>query len=437
MTGSTKTYSAEPFERRESQVRSYCRSFPTIFKTAVGATLTDSEGRRFIDFLAGAGTMNYGHNNPAIKEKVMEYLSGDGIVHALDMYTEAKHDFLETFEEVILEPRGLDYKVAFPGPTGTNAVETALKIARLATGRHNVIAFTNAFHGMTQGALALTGNRKNRNGAGVALSGVTHLPFDGYLGEDQMGNKVDTAPYLDKVLSDASSGTDLPAAVIVETVQSEGGVNVADAKWLRDIAEIARKHGALFIVDDIQTGNGRMGTFFSFEEAEVKPDMVTMSKAVGAMGLPMALVLMRPELDVLSPGQHNGTFRGHNLAFVAARAAIEMWRDPLMGDRIQANIKSVRDRLEKIVCEHPEHAAHVRGRGLMVGISWDDPSIAATVSRTAFDEGLIVETCGANDQVLKLLPPLLLSKVELETGLDRLEAAVRKVVGQIPQTGAA
>lgn len=423
MTTTDTTYSAEPFERREAEVRSYCRSFPTVFKKAVGATLTDSEGREYIDFLAGAGTMNYGHNNPAIKQQVVEYLMNDGIVHALDMYTEAKHDFIQTLEEVILEPRGLDYKVAFPGPTGTNAVETALKIARLATGRHNVIAFTNAFHGMTQGSLALTGNRKSRTGAGLPLSGVTRMPFDGYMGEG-----VDTAAYLDKVLSDSSSGVDLPAAVIVETIQSEGGINVASFEWLRRIAEVTRKHGALFIIDDIQTGNGRMGTFFSFEGSDIVPDIVTLSKSLGAMGLPMALVMFRPDLDVLSPGQHNGTFRGHNLAFVAARAALDLWRNPLFAERVQTNARIVHDRLDKIVARFTAKGAEARGRGLMVGIAWDDPSIASRVSKAAFGKGLIVETCGAEDHVLKLLPPLTLTAEELETGLDRLEAAVAEVI---------
>lgn len=429
MTENRKTYSAVPFERREAEVRSYCRSFPTIFKSAIGATLTDSEGREFVDFLAGAGTLNYGHNNPAIKGKVVEYLQSDGIVHALDMYTEAKHDFIETFEEVILEPRGLDYKIAFPGPTGTNAVETALKIARLATGRQNVVAFTNAFHGMTQGSLALTGNRKSRTGGGLLPVGVTRMPFDGYLGDG-----LDTADYLDKMLSDASSGMDLPAAVIVETVQSEGGINVASFGWLKKIADVTRKHGALLIVDDIQTGNGRMGTFFSFEEAGIVPDIVTMSKAVGGMGLPMALVLFRPDLDVLSPGQHNGTFRGHNLAFVAAKAAIDLWRDPLFVTRVRTNAATVHARLMKIVAMFPGQGAHVRGRGLMLGISWDDKAIASRVSKAAFQNGLIVETCGSEDQVLKLLPPLVMSQAEMEGGLSSLEAAVAEIVGHIPET---
>ena len=418
-----KIYSAKVFEDNEAQVRSYCRSFPTIFTKAIGAKLTDDQGRDFIDFLSGAGVMNYGHNNPEIKSKVVDYMMQDGLVHGLDMYTGAKHDFIETFYEVILQPRGLDYKVTFPGPTGTNAVETALKIARRATGRENVIAFTNAFHGMTQGSLALTGNRGKREGAGMALSGVTRMPFDGY-----MGDQMCTADLLDKMLSDSSSGVDRPAAIIVETIQAEGGLNVASFAWLRKIAKIAKKHGALFIVDDIQAGCGRTGTFFSFEPAGIKPDIVCLSKALGGMGLPMSLVLFDPEFDVLTPGQHNGTFRGHNLAFVGAKAALDLWRDPAFEQRVQETSTTLRRRLDRIAEDLRGWGAQVRGRGMMIGIAFSDPEIATEISRAAFDHQLIIETSGAKDEVLKVLAPLTISDEELEAGLDRLEMAIAEVI---------
>lgn len=425
MSTHQKPYGTEIFEENEAEVRSYCRSFPTVFAVASGATLTDTAGTEYIDFLAGAGVMSYGHNNPSIKSKVMQYLMGDGIVHSLDMYTTAKHDFMDTLYNVILKPRGMDYKVTFPGPTGTNAVETALKFARMATGRENVIAFTNAFHGMTQGSLSLTGNKSSRAAGGVTLSGVSRMPFDGYMGEG-----VDTAAYLDKMLSDGSSGIDAPAAIIVETVQSEGGLNVASFEWLRKIEQVARKHEVLFIIDDIQIGCGRSGKFFSFEDAGITPDIICLSKALGGMGLPMSLVLFRPELDVLTPGQHNGTFRGHNLAFVAAKAALDLWRDPTFENVIQTNARTIRERLESIVAKYSASSAHVRGRGMMIGISWDDASIASKVSKAAFARNLIVETCGAGGQVLKLLPPLTISPAELAKGLDALEAAVADIVGR-------
>jgi diaminobutyrate-2-oxoglutarate transaminase len=410
------------FEKHEARVRSYCRSFPAVFQRGIGATLTDENGQTYIDFLAGAGTLNYGHNNPDIKRAVMEYLSDDGVIHALDMYTVAKRSFLQTLNEVILVPRELDYKVTFPAPTGTNAVETAMKIARRATGRQNIIAFTNGFHGMTAGALAASATRRKRAGAGLPLSGVSRMPYENYV------DGLDSAALLDQILSDDGGGIDAPAAIIVETVQAEGGLNAASATWLRALAAVSKKHGALLIVDDIQTGCGRTGTFFSFEGLGFTPDIVCLSKAIGGMGLPMALVLFKPEFDILQPGEHNGTFRGHNLAFVAATAALELWRDPAFGSMIQARGEQIRSRLEAIVARYPSRGAHVRGRGMMLGIGWDDSAIASEVSRKAFQCGVIAETTGSSDQVLKLLPPLIIADSELARGLDAIERAVGLVM---------
>lgn len=410
------------FEQLEAEVRSYCRSFPTVFKQGRGASLTDENGRTFIDLLAGAGALNYGHNHPDIKRAVVDYLMQDGVVHALDMYTVAKRNFISQVHDVILKPRGLDYKMTFPAPTGTNAVETAMKIARRKTGRQNIIAFTNGFHGMTAGALAASATRKKRAGAGLPLSGVTRMPYEGY------AEGLDSAQLLEQMLADDGGGIDAPAAIIVETVQAEGGLNTASAEWLQAVERIARANGALFIVDDIQTGCGRMGTFFSFETMGVTPDIVCLSKAIGGMGLPMALVLFKPEHDVLKPGEHNGTFRGHNLAFVAAAAALELWRDEHFAVSIQAKAALVRSRLEKIVTRFPMEGAHVRGRGLMIGIGWLDASIASAVSHAAFDLGVIAETTGSSDQVLKLLPPLVISETELAAGLDGIEEAVARVM---------
>lgn len=411
------------FERHEAEVRSYCRSFPFVVETARNATLRTSNGESYIDFLAGAGTLNYGHNPPDIKAAVLSYLQQDGIVHSLDMYTVAKSHFIETFHDVILEPRGLDYKMTFPGPTGTNAVETALKIARLATGRSNVIAFSNAFHGMTLGSLAASANATKREGAGIPLNGVTRMPYDGYAGN------TDTADQLDAALSDGGSGIEPPAAILVETVQGEGGLNAASPEWLRAVSNIAKRHGALLIVDDIQTGCGRTGTFFSFEGMGFTPDIVCLSKAIGGMGLPMSLVLFRPDLDVLKPGQHNGTFRGHNLAFVAATAALDYWReDREFEAAITTKSALIRVTLDRIVDRFPGNGAHVRGRGLMLGIGWSDPEIAGRVSQAAYAEKVVMETTGFEDQVLKLIPPLTISDLELARGLRGLEKAAETVL---------
>lgn len=411
----------QTIEKYESKVRSYCRAFPATFKSASGSRIIDEKGRSYIDFFAGAGSLNYGHNHPVLKEALLDYVAHDGITHGLDLTTAAKVEFLEEFQRKILEKRALNYKVMFPGPTGTNAVEAALKLARKVTGRTEVIAFTNAFHGMTLGSLALTGNGSKRAAAGIPLGGVSRMPFYGY-----MGDTMNTAEYLERVLSDRSSGVELPAAVIVETVQAEGGINTASYKWLRDIARITRRHGALFIVDDIQTGCGRTGSFFSFEDAGIQPDIVCLSKSLSGYGLPFALTLMNPGLDVFAPGEHNGTFRGHNLAFVTAKAAIsEFWQDEQFSRSVHAKARLVEQRLSRIA---DRWGAQHKGRGFLQGIEFGDRRVASAASAEAYKLGLIVETSGPRDEVLKMLAPLTISDADLTEGLDIYERAVDRVV---------
>jgi diaminobutyrate-2-oxoglutarate transaminase len=412
------------FEKHESEVRGYCRSFPAVFASAKGAWMTDDQGKRHLDFFAGAGVLNYGHNPDRMKQALLEYIARDGITHTLDMYSEAKEAFIRRFDEVILQPRGLSYKFQFPGPTGTNAVEAALKLARKVTGRQEIVGFTNAFHGMTLGSLSVTGNGFKRAGAGVPLTHTSAVPFDGYLGQD-----TDTLDYFEAMLVDNGSGLEVPAAVIVETVQAEGGVNVASVEWLRRLREITAKHGIVMIVDDIQVGCGRTGRFFSFEEAGIEPDIVTLSKSLSGYGLPLALVLIRPELDQWAPGEHNGTFRGHCPAFVTATAALDYWTDDELTRSVEAKSALVRERLEKMV-ERLGVEATVRGRGLIYGVDFADASIAGKVSAACFERGLILETAGIDDQVLKLLPSLTIDEADLKKGLDIIEASLEAVLGR-------
>ena len=285
------------FSELESSAQCYADSFPVVFTRGQGCYLYDETGKSYIDFLAGAGALNYGHNHPVLKQALLDYIGADGIAHGLDMHTEAKAQFMAAFRDRVLTPRGLAYRMQFTGPTGANAVEAALKLARKIKGRSSVIAFTNGFHGATLGALAATGNQHHRGGAGVPLTHVSRMPFAGYLGRD-----ADTLRVMDRMLGDPSSGVDRPAAVIVETVQGEGGLNTASTAWLQGLERLCRKHDLLLIVDDIQAGCGRTGTFFSFEAAGIKPDMVTLSKSLSGYGLPMSLLLYRPELDVWKPG---------------------------------------------------------------------------------------------------------------------------------------
>ena len=419
------------FEEIESEVQSYARAFPRVFNRAKGEFMWDEEGNQYLDFLAGAGTLNYGHNNPIFKEKLLDYIINDGITHGLDMYTTAKAKFLQTLNDKILKPRNMEYVVQFTGPTGTNAVEAAMKIARNVTGQQNIVTFTNGFHGVSLGSLAVTGNSHHRDAAGVSLTGAHRMPYDGYLGDN-----IDTTEYLDKVLSDSSSGINSPAAVIVETVQGEGGINVASIDWLRSLQTVCRKHKILLIIDDVQAGCGRTGDYFSFEEAGIEPDIITLSKSLGGYGLPFAMVLMKPELDQWKPGEHNGTFRGNNLAFVTAEEAItQYWSDDKFSKEIKRKGEYITQRLDDIVSKYGKGNFTAKGRGMFQGINCVNGEIAGKITRTAFKNGLLIETSGADDHVVKFLCPLVILDENLKKGIDIVEQAISEVCAQeeIPQ----
>ncbi|WP_300393909.1 aspartate aminotransferase family protein [Henriciella sp.] len=401
------------FERWESNVRGYARTYPTVFKSASNARQVDENGKSYIDFFGGAGVLNFGHNNPKMKDAIIDFIQSDGIPHSLDTMTTTKRDFIEAFTETILKPRGWDYKMQFTGPTGTNAVEAALKLARKATGRHRVIAFTNGFHGMTLGSLAATANSYFRNAAGVPLHYVDRLPF---------GHPLEG---MEETYSDGSSGYEPPAAILVEPIQAEGGVNVADEKWLKEIRQFARDRGALFIIDDIQAGCGRTGSYFSFDGMDLDPDIITLAKGIGGFGTPLAMNLNKPEFDKhWSPGEHTGTFRGQGISFVAGKVAMDYFKgDDFMKD-VRRKGDIMQDRLKKMAGPGME----VRGKGMILGIDTKDGALAKKVVAECFDKGLLLGGCGSEGRVGKLIPPLTIPDEDLKEGLDILEAAMQSVM---------
>lgn len=403
---------------RESNVRSYCRDCDVVFATAQGAVIEDVEGRQFIDFFAGAGSLNYGHNNPRLKKELLDYIQQDGITTTLDFHSAAKSRFIEQFERIILTPRGMNYKLQFTGPTGTNAIEAALKLARKITGRTCIAAFTHAFHGVTLGSLALTANADKRAVSGVELSNVVRLPYDGFLGRD-----IDSAHIIETMFSSAGAGFEPPAAIILEVVQGEGGLNCARPQWLQRIQQLCRASGALLIIDDIQAGCGRTGTFFSFESADISPDIICLSKSISGYGLPMSLVLIKPEHDQWAPGEHNGTFRGNNTAFLTAAAALSYWQDNAFERSIAQRSAVLRLALEKIIAHSPPEAVRIVGRGLFMGLRFGNSRRASRLSAECLSQGLLVETCGPLNEVLKLMPPLTIDLPVLERGLDILKRA--------------
>jgi diaminobutyrate-2-oxoglutarate transaminase len=414
------------FDILESEVRGYCRSWPVVFESASGWTITDEEGRSYLDFFAGAGALNYGHNHPDLIKALVEHLRSDHIVHGLDLATTTKRTFLERFEDVILQPRGLDYKLQFPGPTGTNAVEAALKLARKVTGRHNVVSFTNAFHGMSLGSLAVTGNAAKRAGAGVPLTFTDVVPFAGFLGED-----ADTISYLDAMLTEGT-GLDKPAAVILETIQAEGGLNAASVSWLRRLDALCKRHDILLVVDDIQVGCGRTGPFFSWESAGIDPDIICLSKSLSGSGLPFSLVLLKPEHDEWDPGEHNGTFRGNNAAFATATAALELfWKDNSLSEEVERKGASMRVGLDALCNRHDGIYDEVRGRGLIQGVRTTVPEAADAITAAAFERGLLVETSGPQDEVIKLLPPLIVDDEAIDRAFAILDDATQAVIDRL------
>ncbi len=410
------------FEKYESEVRSYCRSFPAVFTKSKGSVIYAEDGKEYIDFFCGAGALNYGHNNDYIKSKVIEYLENDGIIHSLDMFTTAKRDFIDFFEKNVLIPRGFDYKIQFPGPTGTNAVEAALKLARKAKGRNNIFAFMGAFHGMTLGSISLTTDRDSRKGAGVNLTDVTHIPTP------YMFPELDVIDYMQKLLDDDHSGISKPAAVFIESVQADGGIYVFEVDFLKRLREFCTKNDILLVCDDIQVGSARTGTYFSFERAGIVPDIVTLSKSIGGYGMPFALVLFKPEIDVWAPGEHNGTFRGSQLSIVAAKAGLEVMINENIEKEVQRKSLIIKEYLDKVAALNDK--TEVRGIGFIWGVDCNRVKpdvISKALVKECFENGLIVERAGRNNDVVKLMPPLIADDETLKKGLEIFVKAAEKV----------
>ena len=411
------------FENVESNVRSYCRSFPTVFVKAKGSVLIDENGREFVDFFAGSGALNFGHNPDVMNKRMIAYLQSDGVVHSMDMYTAPKRDFLTFFQENILAPRGLNYRIQFAGPTGTNAVEAAIKLARKVKQRENVFALMGAFHGMTLGSLALTTDRCSREGAGQCLSNVTHIPAP------DMFPELDTIAYIERLITDDHSGAEKPAAIIIETVQADGGINVFPVDWLRELRALCDRHDILLITDDIQVGCGRSGCFFSFERAGIIPDMVTISKSIGGCGMPLSMLLMKPELDIWEPGQHTGTFRGNQLSLIAGKAGLEIFVE----QKLDAEVRRKSALVEKFMKEEIasiDSRIQYRGIGLIWGVDFSkfDKDITKLLVPACFKNGLIIERVGRNNNVMKVMPPLVIEDELLLKGLRILRDSIKEVL---------
>lgn len=417
------------FEQRESAIRAYCRVYPVVFEKALNARQTDENGHEYIDFFAGAGVLNFGHNNPRMTEAVVEYIQSNGVLHSLDMHTTAKRDFMTHFVRTVLEPRDMPHRLQFMGPTGTNAVEAAMKLARRATGRQDIVAFSHGFHGMTLGALSATANQVFRNAAGVPLNHVQHFAFGctPRCPGCELGCGEASLERLRAQYQDSSSGVMPPAAFLVETIQAEGGVKVADKAWIEALGRLAKEVGALLIIDDIQVGVGRTGSFFSFDDLDIDPDIICLAKGIGGLGTPLAMNLVKPEIDDLwAPGEHTGTFRGQNISFIAGDVALSYFDDDALMQTVHANSRAMFDAVEPLAERH--EAVHITGKGMIAGIDVSEGPRAKAIVSQCFEKGLLVSACGTGGRVVKVIPPLTIPEADLQQGLKTLVEVVDNVM---------
>jgi diaminobutyrate-2-oxoglutarate transaminase len=401
-------------EKRESNARTYPRHFPFAVAEASGSYIRDLDGNVFIDFLTGAGVLSLGHNHPELVAAATEQM---GIfTHGLDMPTPAKDAFTEA--QLSMLPPGMRdrMKIQFCGPTGANAVDAALKLCKTATGRGGIVSFQGGFHGSSHAAMAVTGNVGQKRPITNGMPGVSFFPFSSCsrcpLALDPETCQTNCVSFLERALRDPNGGLELPAAVIMEMVQGEGGVIPARKEFVQRVRRLTRELNIPLVVDEVQTGCGRTGTWFAFEAYDIEPDVIIASKALSGMGLPVAIVLYAEELDTWAPGAHTGTFRGNQLAFAAGTRTIEIIRrDDVLGN-VRAREDQIRGRLTEELAGHPA-VLEIRGKGLMWGIELTAPGDGRTVAELAEDvqaralrSGLILELGGRDDCVVRMLPPL-------------------------------
>ncbi|MEY9329724.1 diaminobutyrate-2-oxoglutarate transaminase [Pseudomonas protegens] len=434
--------------RQESNARSYPRRIPLALKRASGIHVEDVEGRRFIDCLAGAGTLALGHNHPVVIAAIQQVLADELPLLTLDLTTPVKDQFVQDLFGLLPEALAGEARIQFCGPTGTDAVEAALKLTRTATGRSTVLSFQGGYHGMSQGALSLMGSLGPKRAlAGLLNNGVQFLPFPydyrcpfGLGGAE--GVKVNLH-YLENLLTDPEAGVALPAAVIVEAVQGEGGVIPADLEWLQGVRRITEKAGVALIVDEIQSGFGRTGKMFAFEHAGIIPDVVVMSKAIGG-SLPLAVMVYRDWLDTWQPGAHAGTFRGNQMAMATGSAVMRYLKEHRVPEHAAAMGERLREHLLILQRDFPQ-LGDVRGRGLMLGVELVDPAgvpdaqghppqharLAPLVQRECLKRGLILELGGRHGAVVRFLPPLVITAAQIDQVAQIFSKAVAAAVASL------
>lgn len=439
----SNSYYVSRQEETESNARSYPRKFPFALKKAKGLWIEDVEGNKYLDFLCGAGTLALGHNDPEINQAMIDLISEDAPLHTLDLTTPVKDEFVHMLLSLLPGELKNNAKIQFCSPSGTDATDAALKLCKTATGRSEIIAFSGGYHGMGHGALALTGNLNAKNKVHGLMPGVHFMPYPySYrcpfgLGGDA-GVKAACA-YFERLLKDPESGITKPAAVILEPIQGEGGVIPAPVEFLQTVRRVTQELDIPMIVDEIQCGIGRSGTFFAFEEAHIVPDVILASKAIGG-SQPMAVVIYNKKLDLWTAGAHAGTFRGNQLAMKAGLVVMNRVSKPEFLAEVKEKGKYLENKLLELKAKYPI-IGDIRGRGLMLGCEFVDPTgkpdaigsfpasgeIAAAMQKKCFENKLIMEKGGRFGSVMRCLCALTVTKEEIDTMLSIFEKSIKEV----------
>lgn len=423
---------------RESNARTYPRRLPIAIEEAHGVEVEDVDGNVYLDCLAGAGTLALGHNHPVTVDAMRRVLDEGRALHTLDLTTPVKERFVDALFDSLPDRFAESAKIQFCSPAGTDAVEAALKLVKGATGNSSVLAFQGGYHGMTHGALGLMGDTEIKQGVSGSMSGVTHLPYPyDYRSPFGDAGHETASRYVERLLDNPQSGVVDPAGMILELVQGEGGAIPAPDEWTAEIRRITRERDVPLIVDEIQTGLGRTGELYAFEHADITPDVITLSKAIGG-GLPLSVVLYDEKYDTWDPGSHAGTFRGNQMAMAAGRATIEyVIENDLashaaeMGERFEGQLSETESQFDVV--------GDVRGRGLMIGVEIVDPAgersvtgsypehpdLADVIQAECLDRGLIIEKGGRHGSTVRFLPPLIVTKSQIDTIAEVFHEAVR------------
>ncbi|MFC6873207.1 aspartate aminotransferase family protein [Halobellus marinus] len=420
---------------KEANTVAYPLSLPIAIDSARGATIEDVDGNVYLDFSAGIGVANVGHSNPYVVDAAKDQL--DAVAHTIDFPTEARLEFIDALDSIAPGTLPGNSRIAFGGPTGTNAIEASIKLAKYNTGRNGIVGFEDGYHGGTMGALSLSGWSSYKSDYTPLLPDVVHVPYPRPQDYETPEAALDGAlEEIRAVVSGRADGLEEPPAGIwVEPIQGSGGVVVPPEGFLEGLAEMTAEHDVLLIVDEIQTGMGRTGEWFGSDHADITPDAMTVGKAVGGIGLPLSATVYREELDTWGPSAHAGTFRGHVPAMVAGTRAIEYIDEHDLLDRATRIGAYLQDRFGEIQEDCP-HLVDVRGRGLLVGAEFRDADgsplsdLVDSIQSRCLQRGLVVWTAGIEGHVLRLLPPLVLTDEQARVGMDIIQDVVEEVTAE-------